>query len=115
MYMVLIVLDNPALLDKTLVALEEGGIRGATIIESTGLHRRKQKRLPMRYLYNNSMTEETDNITLFAIVSDRATAENCLSIVESVSGSLDDPDTGIFAAWELDLVKGLTPRVMEEV
>jgi len=115
MYIVLYVLDDPALLDKMLVALEEGGIRGATIIESTGLHRKKQKRIPMRYLYSNPMTEETDNITLFAIVKDRTTAENCLSIVESVSGSLDNPDTGIFAAWELGLVKGLAPRDTKEV
>jgi hypothetical protein len=37
-------------------------------------------------------------------------AEQCLALTESVIGDLSQPDTGIFAAWPLSLVKGLSSR-----
>lgn len=110
MFMVLVVIDDPEKVDDVLEALEAGGITGATIIESTGLHRRQKKHVPMRYLYTSPEAEETENITLFTIVPDAAIAEKSRLIVESVVGDLDQPNTGIFAAWQLDQVKGVTPR-----
>ncbi len=49
MYMLMFVLDDPGRLDPVLEAWEQVGIRGVTIIESTGIHRRRQI-LPMRYV-----------------------------------------------------------------
>ena len=107
MFMVLVVIDDPSRVDKVLESLDDGGISGATIMESTGLHRKREKHVPLRYLYANPDPAETDNITLFTIVPDRETAERCRGIIESVVGDLDEPNTGIFAAWELDQVKGV--------
>ena len=114
MFMVLVVIDDPAKVDKVLAGLEAGGITGATIIESTGLHRKQKKHIPMPYLYSGAQTGEEDNLTLFAIVPDRATAEKCLGIIEGVVGDLAQPNTGIFAAWELDMVKGISSYVAGE-
>lgn len=110
MYFVLVVIDDPSEVDRVLEQLKSGGIAGATIIESTGLHSKQQKRIPLRYSYGGAEQEETDNLTLFAIVQNRQEAERCREIVESVVGDLDQPNTGIFAAWELDMVKGV-PRL----
>ncbi len=107
MYMVFCVLDDPEKLGKVLEALEKGGITGATIIESTGLHRIRKKRLVMQYLYSSPVMDEKENITLFAIVPNNKAVDDCLALIESVVGDMSNPDTGIFAAWELDRIKGL--------
>lgn len=109
MYMVFIVLDDPDELNKVLEALEKSGVSGATIVESTGLHRHQKKHIAMPYLYSAPTLDEMDNTTIFTIVPNKEAAEGCLSIVESIVGNLNNPDTGIFAAWELDMLKGLRP------
>jgi nitrogen regulatory protein P-II 1 len=107
-YMVLLILDDPTHLDKVLSALSEGGIGGATIIESTGLYRHQRKLIPMRYLYSSPQADEKDNVTILSIVDDKATAEKYLNLIETIVGDLDTPHTGVFAAWPLDLVKGVS-------
>ena len=108
MYMVCMVIDNLDLRGKVLDALASSGIKGATIIDSTGLHRQQRKHLALRYGYAMQDSVEMDNATIFSLVPDRQVAQDCLKIVESVVGDLDQPNTGIFAAWELDLVKGIS-------
>lgn len=107
MYMVFCVLDDPAKLSKVLEALDNGGISGATIVESTGLHRVRKQHLVMQYLYSSPAMDETENISLFTIVPDKKSVVTCLALIESVVGDISNPDTGIFAAWELDVIKGL--------
>ncbi len=113
-YMTLFILDNPSLLDGVLKAWKEGGIGGATIIESTGLYRLQRKTIPMRYLYSDRTASEKENVTLIAIVDDQAMAEKCLQLTEQVVGDLDQPNSGIFAAWPLSLVKGLSSHNVQK-
>jgi hypothetical protein len=113
-YMALLILDDPSLLEDVLKAWMKGGIRGATIMESTGLYRLTRKLIPMRYLYTSREASEKENVTLIAIVDDQAMAEKCLALTESIIGDLDQPNTGIFAAWPLSLVKGLSSHVIEQ-
>jgi nitrogen regulatory protein PII len=108
MYMAFFVLDDPDKLPKVLEALEQGGISGATIVESTGLHRQQKKHVGLRYVYSSPLLDEMDNISVFTIVPDLLAVETCLKCVESVVGDMNNPDTGIFTAWELGIVKGLT-------
>lgn len=107
MYMVMFVLDDPGKLDALLGAWEEVGIRGATILESTGIHRRRTQILPMRYLFQPLGNVEENHCTLFAIVDTNEVVKSCLQATEKLVGDLDDPNTGIFAAWPVSLVKGL--------
>jgi hypothetical protein len=110
MFMVLLVLDNPDQLDAVLRAWDEAGIRGATIIESTGIHRHLRRLIPMRYLFQTQGDEEEGHLTLLAIVENQAQVDACLKATESVTGDLDGPNTGVFAAWPLTAVKGLPQR-----
>ncbi len=107
-YVALFILDNPSLLEDVLKAWTQGGIRGATVIESTGLYRLTRKMIPMRYLYSSREVSEKENVTLIAIVDDQAMAEHCLALTESVIGDMNEPNTGVFAAWPLSMVKGLS-------
>lgn len=113
-YMALIILDDPSLLEDVLKAWSKGGIRGATIMESTGLYRLTRKLIPMRYLYTSREASEKENVTLIAILDDQAMAEKCLQLTESVIGDLNQPNTGIFAAWPLSMVKGLSSHEIEK-
>jgi len=113
-YMALFILDDPSLLEDMLKAWTKGGIRGATIMESTGLYRLTRKLIPMRYLYTSREASEKENVTLIAIVDDQVMVEKCLQLTESVVGDLNQPNTGIFAAWPLSMVKGLSTHEIEK-
>jgi nitrogen regulatory protein P-II 1 len=109
MYMIMLVLDDTDRLDAVLEAWEKAGIRGATVIESTGIHRVRRRLIPMRYAFQTpgDINVETGNTTLFVIVESEAAARSCLQATEQVTGDLDGPNTGVFAAWPLSIVKGL--------
>ncbi len=107
MFMIMFVLDDSDHLDEILKAWEEMGITGATIIESTGMHRRRHQHIPMRFTYGDSSLEETGNITIYAIVQDESIVRKCLQSTEIIVGDLDQPNTGVFSAWPLLMTKGI--------
>ena len=110
MHMIMLVLDDPNRLDEVVEAWQSAGVSGATILESMGAYRRQSGRVHGRYLFGlpglaDSATRS--QYTLFAIVPDQRTAERCLDATEEVVGDLGEPNTGVFAAWELSLAKGV--------
>lgn len=114
MYMLMFVLDDPNRLDDLLIAWTEAGVTGATIIESTGIRRRQAQAVPMRFLYRTaSPLVEEGHLTLLAVVADEEKARLCLQATEALVGDLSGPNTGVFAAWPLALIKGL-PKTYHE-
>jgi hypothetical protein len=113
MYMIMLVLDDPDQLGAVLEAWERVGIRGATIVESTGIHRLRRKNVSMRYLFQSSGLAEEGHLTLFVIVEGEALVQNCLKATEQIVTDLDGPNTGVFAAWPLAFVRGVPPRPQE--
>lgn len=107
MFMIMFVLDNPAQLAEVLEAWEKIGIRGATIVESTGIQRLKRKSVPMRYIFQAPGLTEEGHITLFVIVPDERMVQDCLRATEQIVTDLDGPNTGVFAAWPLAVVRGV--------
>ena len=113
MYMVMLVLDDPNRLDEVLDAWYEAGVGGVTIIESTGINRRRMARqvgaLFMDGINRLIGSEEESHYTLFVIVEDESKVQTCLSKVEEIVGDLNQPNTGIIASWPLSFVKGIPP------
>ncbi len=110
MQMVLFVLDDPERLDELLDAWQDAGITGVTIVESTGLYRRRAQIVGARYAIGFPRIVERieqGHYTLFVIVRDAAEASRCLAAAEAVVGNLDEHHTGVFAAWDLADAKGL--------
>ena len=105
MFMVMVVINDPGQLDAVLEAWAERGVTGATIVESTGLHRRR-KHIPMRYAYAESLVE-SGNITLFVAVQNEDMVKACLSAVEDIVGDLSGPNTGVLMAWPITFSKGI--------
>lgn len=112
MLMVFCVLDNPDVLEDVIAAWEKIDVRGVTIVESTGLGRLRREQIPLRYFFGNQRMEE-GHLSLFVIVPDEGKARACLQAVEQVAGDLDQPNSGVFAAWPLAIVKGV-PASSEE-
>ena len=53
-------------------------------------------------------SEEVNHYTLFTIVPKEAQVYACVSAIEKVVGDLDEPNTGVVAAWPLSFVKGVS-------
>ncbi|GIV76993.1 hypothetical protein FKZ61_016615 [Litorilinea aerophila] len=107
--MVMCVLDDPDQLDPVLDAWHALGVGGVTIVESSGLHRRRVQVLGARYTFGFPVLAERiqqGHYTLFTVVPDLETVRHCLRAVEQIVGDLEAPNTGILAAWELSLFKG---------
>lgn len=111
MYAILFVLDDPGYLDDLLNSWESVGIRGVTIIESTGWQRLRAKNrlLGARFDFASlaGANKQENHITLFVVVEDRMIVNKCLEATENIVGNLDLPHTGILTAWPLEIVKGL--------
>ena len=111
MHMVMFVLDDPDLLDKVLDAWESIEVSGVTIIESTGVNRRAKARQvgsPFKAGINRVMGSAMEgHYTLFTIVKGEQMVEACIHAAESVVGNLDEPNSGVLAAWPLTNVKGV--------
>jgi nitrogen regulatory protein P-II 1 len=109
-YMVMLVLEDMSKLDDVLDALCDAGVSGATVIESTGLHRSRFKRVhvPLRFDFEQlGSILERSNYTLYAVVQDESLVERCIEAIEAVVGDFSAPNTGVLAAWPLPLVRGV--------
>ncbi len=110
MQMVMFVLDDPEQLDKVLDAWQDAGVSGVTIVESSGLYRRRAQMLGARYAIGFPRIVERieqGHYSLFVIVRDEAEASRCLAAAEAIVGDLKQPHTGVFATWALGMVKGV--------
>ncbi len=117
MYMCMFVLNDPDHLDDILEAWNKAGISGATILESTGSYRYRANlsKLHMRFLPDaHQLMSEQFNYTLFVLVQNRAKVDICLQTIEQIIGDLNDPDTGVFAAWPLEVIKGVPSGAVKE-
>ncbi len=110
MYTIMFVLDDPQQLDDVLDAWDAIGVRGVTIIESTGIQRRRtqRKRIPMRFSIDPiSFGGEEGNFTLITIVRNVEIIDKLRDATEKIVGDLNNPNTGILIAWPLNYIKGI--------
>jgi hypothetical protein len=111
MFMILCVIDDPEQIEPVLDAWKKAGLPGITIVESTGVHRHHgTQHVPMRYLFGGSANEERGNYTLFSVVETEALIQRCMEVTESVIGSFDLPNTGVFTAFPLLVAKGASGK-----
>ncbi|MCS7010801.1 MAG: hypothetical protein N2049_04670 [Anaerolineales bacterium] len=116
MYLILFVLNNPDRLEDVLVAWEQAGVSGITILPSTGLGRIRQKEglrddLPLIPSLADFYHHEADvNHTLFTLVENEDLARRVLEATEATIGRLDQPGKGILAILPTVQVHGIIAR-----
>ena len=107
-----LVLDNPALLNDVLAAWTDAGVRGITILESTGVHRVRTRasKQDMPFMLGFSRLLRTDQVghyTLFAVVPAMENVEHLVAITEEIVGDLSQPNTGVLFALPVAAAWGL--------
>ena len=112
MYQLWFVLDNPALLNDVLEAWTDAGVRGITILESTGVHRVRSRAstqdAPFMLGFNRLLrTDQVGHNTLFAVVRNLDIVERVVTATKEVVGDLSQPNTGVLFAVPVAAVWGL--------
>jgi hypothetical protein len=116
MYLILLVLNNPDQLENLLIAWEEKGIRGATVLFSTGLGRIRQLKgwrddMPLiPSLSDFYRIPENLNRTIFTTVSSEAEVDAILAATKSVVGDLDEEETGLLLVLPVSRAYGVDKR-----
>lgn len=112
MYMLIVVIDNPAHLTAVLDGWSNAGVQGITILDSTGVHRVRERQCcedaPLFLGFSRLLrTDECSQNTLFAVVEDMETVQRAAAATEAVVGDLSKPNTGILFALPIVAVWGL--------
>jgi hypothetical protein len=110
MYMLIMVLDDSSRLNEVLACWIEAGVKGVTILESTGVNRvlPRDSASPMFAGFTQIFgTGRVGHNTLFAVIDDLATAEAAVSATEGILGDLTKPHTGIIFAVPVLRIWGL--------
>jgi nitrogen regulatory protein PII len=113
MHMIVFVLHDTGRLADVLGAWEDAGVRGITILPSTGIGRLKaadilREDLPlMPSLEDLVEAPEKFNRTLITMLKCDEMIETVVSATERVVGKLNDPNTGILGVVPLSHAYGL--------
>lgn len=111
MQLVVLVLNKTECLEELLEKFVEINVKGATIIESSGM---------AKALYNDSHVSDLfgslralinprkESKTIFCVVKDEI-VQDVRDAVEEVTGGLDNPDTGILFSVPTLFVDGIHP------
>ena len=108
-YMLIAVINDLSKCNEVLLAWEEAGVSGATILESTGLARIKAaRRLALIHSLRDLLTaHEFHHRTIFTVVEDEADLERIAEVTQRVVGDFSKPDTGLMFAVPATKVWGL--------
>lgn len=101
MYMLIMVLDDSTRLNEVLEAWVEAGVKGVTILESTGVNRvlTHPSAHPMFVGFSQVFgTGRVGHNTLFAVIDTLEIAEAAVAATAEVLGDLTKPNTGIIFA-----------------
>lgn len=116
MYLVLMVLNDPDQLEELLIAWEENGVQGATVLFSTGLGRIRQMDawrddMPLipslRDFYE---TSENMNRTVFTVVNTEAQVDLLVAATKAIVGELDEQGTGLLLVLPVAWAYGVNKR-----
>ena len=101
MYLIILFLYNPDLLEEVLKEWEEAGVENATVQFSTGMERVIQKQgirddIPLiPSLDDFYEAPETVSRTIFTAVKEEAMIDKILAATQRITGDLNTPGTGV--------------------
>ncbi|MEG0456945.1 MAG: hypothetical protein RR549_02315 [Oscillospiraceae bacterium] len=107
MQLMVFVLNNIDVLEELMSELSHNGVKGATIIKSTGMARSLKSDDPLLYSLKALLApNHKENYTILMALSDEM-IENVKNIIKSVVGDLTQPDTGVIFTVPISSSEGL--------
>lgn len=110
MYVLIAVINKKEMARPVIKKLRGMGIRGATVLESTGAGRyaRRENSMPLigglRYIDGADVSH---NATLFSVIETKEQVEKAADAIEELlGGDMSVPGTGIIFSVPVDLVRG---------
>ncbi len=110
MKLVVFVLNNTDKLDELMVELSEAGIRGATIIESSGMAQvltHSGEDDPLIAYLRSIVDPSKDNNKTILFVSEEEEIVTIREVIKKVIGDLSEPQTGILFTIPVDFTDGI--------
>ena len=110
MHMLIMVLDDTTRMNEVLSAWREAGVKGVTILESTGFNRILTRAGPTAMGLGFSQLFGGGRVghnTLFAVIDSLEIGEAAAAATEAVLGDLRQPHTGIIFALPVAKTWGL--------
>jgi hypothetical protein len=108
--LIVLVVDQLEVFPAVLEAWQQAGLKGVTILESTGAGRELGLRddLPlMPSLRNLLESREENHRTMLAVAPDNFDTDRLFDMTEAITGPLDTPNTGIMFVVPVTKVRGL--------
>ena len=108
-YMMMLVTDDMAQLNNVLKAWETIHVDGIVMMDSTCFHRvsKEKHHIPMRFMFEKlAHGHQQYSMTLFGVVQDEATVQQCITQAETVIGDLNTAPNALFVAWPVPIFKG---------
>jgi nitrogen regulatory protein PII len=118
MFLVIVIIHNPDLLEEVLEAWGKVGVEGATVFHSTGMGRFYQKQalrddlplLPSLDDFYEGPQSETLSRTIMTAIKDEALIEKIHDATQNIVGDLSEPDTGLMIVTPLVKAYGLDKK-----
>jgi len=112
-HLVVFVLDKPDQCKDVLDAWENAGIRGVTILESSGLGRVRSAGIRDDIPLMPSLSDlfkhtETHHRSLFTVIKDEEQIQAIVKATQSVVGDLEQPHTGFLFVVPVSHVFGIS-------
>lgn len=108
MKLVVFILNREELLDDVLSAYVEAGIPGATVIDSEGMGRYLTYEVPLFADFKEFMKgNKPYNKTILSVVSDESVIPELKKILDSITGGLSQPGTGVLFTIPVDYAVGM--------
>lgn len=101
MYLIILFLHNPELLEELMEAWDKEGVNGATILFSVGMGKFLEKQgfrddIPLiPSLDHFYETSEKLSRTIFATIKEEALIDKIVAATQRIMGDLNEPDTGM--------------------
>ena len=117
-YLLVVVLNKTEKLERILERFVDVDVRGATIIDSTGMGRTLETEIPifgtLQEILNAGKGRRPENKTLFTVIKEEKTLRDAERVVKEELSEFKEAGTGImFALPVLDFI-GLSPSLKEE-
>ena len=117
--LVVFVLDNIEHYPDVLNAWHRVGVRGITILESSGLARQQRiferDDIPLMPSLRDLLTgRERHHRTLLAVVEEEEVIDEVIRVTQEIVGDLTEPDTGILFVSPVTRVVGLPKNINQK-